>query len=182
MKRIHESAEIHPTAVIYDNVEIGPNVKIGPFCIIGAPAEHRTFKGEPKGVKILDGAVLHGHNTVDAGTERDTIISFRSWLMKGVHVGHDAFIGDDCTLACHCLIGGHAHLESWVNVGLGAAIHQRVNVPSGVMVGMNAVITKKTELKAFHKFAGVPARNLGPNLHLMQQLELNLEDIASLFK
>jgi len=176
---VHETAQIHPTAIIYPNTEIGANTIIGPYCIIGAPPEHRAiYPSKGKGVKIGQNCVLHGHCTVDAGTERKTFISNRVWLMKGAHVGHDAIIGDDSTLACRSLIGGHTEIASYCNIGLGAAIHQRVKVPAGVMLGMNSTITKTTPLKAFHKYAGSPAKSLGFNIVLAERLELSLSDIG----
>jgi acetyltransferase-like isoleucine patch superfamily enzyme len=49
------------------------------------------------------------------------------------------------------------------NIGLNAVIHQRLNIPYGIMVGMGAVVTKKTELVPKTKLAGVPARIIGDN-------------------
>lgn len=169
---IHESAEVHPSCVIFPNVKIGANVRIGPFCIIGAVPESK--KGYPnlnEGVIIEEGAVLHGHNTVDGGTEYPTIVGARTWLMKGVHIGHDACIGEDNTIACHALIGGFVDTSEYVNIGLGAAIHQRVQIPKGVMIGMNSTVTKKSRLRPFYKYAGSPVKDLGRNDHLIEKLK-----------
>ena len=168
---IHTTADIHPTAIIYPDVTIGENVKIGAYCIVGAPAE-RNGNHQGKGVIIQKGVILHGLNTVDAGTENPTTIGRHSQLLKGAHVGHDAFLRHNVTLSCGAKIGGHAYIDEFCNIGLNASVHQIKRVPRGVMLGMNSCITKKTELKEFSIYAGVPARYIGENKILKQRLEI----------
>lgn len=183
---------IHPTAVIGPNVEMGDGNYIGPFCIIGYPAEHKSFwptaeqdkrhfsglisylNMQEKGsypfaaddigsVKIGNGNVITGHVTIDAGTEGVTEIGNNNWFLKHSHLGHDAKIVDNNTISCGVKIGGHCLVGSNTNLGLNAVIHQRKLIPDGVMIGMGAVVTKKTELQNGMKYAGNPARLLGEN-------------------
>ena len=152
---------IHPTSIVYDNVTIEDNVYIGAFCIIGAPAESKNFEDkEGRGVIIMSGTKIHGHVTIDAGTVRPTIVSKDCYIMKGCHIGHDAFIGQQVTMSPHVLIGGHAEIGLNTNMGMGSIVHQRVEVPSGCMVGMNATITKKTDMKSGGVYVGSPAKFL----------------------
>jgi UDP-N-acetylglucosamine acyltransferase len=155
---------IHPTAVIGPNVTIGDNNYIGPHCVIGFPAEHRDYWDKPTGHVIIgDNNKFTGLVTIDAGTEADTIIFNYCWLLKHSHVGHDAVIHDNVTLSCGAKIGGHATVHANSNIGLNACVHQWVQIPEGCMVGMNAAVTKKTFLMAYRKYAGVPAKDIGPN-------------------
>lgn len=155
---------IHHTAVIGPNVEIGEGTYIGPYCIIGYPAEHKEYWNEPCGkVVIGKNCVITGHVTIDAGTTRPTHIMDNCWLLKHSHVGHDALIGPNSTISCGAKVGGHAGTGHNVNIGLNACIHQWIFVPEGCMVGMNSTITKKTPLQPFRKYAGSPARDIGPN-------------------
>lgn len=149
---------IHPTAIIYDNVEIGKNVYIGAYCIIGSPAEHKRYWNKPqKKVIIGNNAVIHGHVTIDAGTERDTFIGADVWLMKGVHIGHDAEIMNGATLSPKVCIGGHSKVGQNTNMGMGAIVHQRVNIPEDCMIGMGAIITKSTYMDKNGVYIGNPA-------------------------
>lgn len=156
--------QIHDTAIIYEDVILEDNIYIGPGCIIGAPAEDKkTWGKKGKGVIIRNGAVLHGNVTVDSGTTKPTEIGHHAWLMKGVHVGHDANIGANTILSCHVLIGGHTVVESGTNIGLGAVAHQRLTIPANCMIGMNSTVTKKSVMREGYKYAGSPIRELGEN-------------------
>ena len=159
---IHNSAFVERTAIIYPNVIIEEDVYIGPYCIIGAPAE-RDGDWEGKGVIIRKGAKLHGFNTVDAGTENPTEIDENTQLLKQAHVGHDAYIGKNCVLSCGSRIGGHAKLSDYCNIGLNASVHQWLEVPAGVMLGMNSCLTKKVHLESFVIYGGVPAKKIKTN-------------------
>lgn len=154
---------IHPTAIIYPNVIIEPNVYIGAYCIIGAPAEWKGHEEENGGVLIMEGSRLTGLVTVDAGTMRRTVIGSNCYLMKHSHVGHDAIVSSDCTISCGAKIGGHTIIEPRCNIGLNAVIHQKLRIPEGCMIGASSFVGKKSILKPFHKYAGVPVRELGEN-------------------
>lgn len=155
---------IHPTAVIGPNVVIGNNTYVGPYCIIGAPAEHKEYWGKPAGKVIIgDCCVITGHVTIDAGTERDTIIGNNCFIMKHAHVGHDAHIADDVTIACGAKIGGYAVIGNGSNIGLNAVVHQRKVIGQGVMIGMGSVVNMKLQVQDFQTYAGNPARHIGPN-------------------
>jgi UDP-N-acetylglucosamine acyltransferase len=154
---------IHPTAVIGENVTIGNNAYIGPLCVIGYPAEWKGKEHNDMGVIIEDGARLTGLVTVDSGANRPTIIGKDCYLMKHSHVGHDAILEDGVILSPGAKIGGHTIIGVNTNVGLNACVHQRLHIPYGCMIGMGAVVTKKTELVPKTKLAGVPAKIIGGN-------------------
>jgi acetyltransferase-like isoleucine patch superfamily enzyme len=54
-------------------------------------------------------------------------------------------------------------IESKVNIGLNAAIHQRQKILEGCMIGMSAVITKKLITEPYCKYAGNPAKYIATN-------------------
>jgi len=154
---------IHPTAVIGPNVVFGANCYIGPLCIIGYPAEWKGFEKNDCGVRVGGGTRITGLVTIDAGTTEPTIIGKDCYIMKHAHVGHDALIGDCVTLSCGAKIGGHVVIGPYCNIGLNAVIHQKVTIPPGCMIGACGFVGKKSELKEFHKYAGVPVMCLGEN-------------------
>ena len=156
---------IHPTAIIYPNVKIGKDIYIGAYCIIGAPAESKKHWNEiGKGVIISDGAIINGHCTIDAGTEIPTRIGEKTFIMKGVHIGHDACVEDGATLSPHVVIGGHSIVGENTNMGIASVVHQRVTIPSGCMIGMNSTVTKKTVMEENNCYIGNPAKWLRQNI------------------
>lgn len=154
---------IHETAIIYPNVIIEDDVYIGAYCIIGAPPEWKGKESDSKGVYIGQGTRITGLVTIDSGGENVTYIGKDCYLMKHSHVGHDAILKNGVTLSCGAKVGGHSEIGENTNIGLNATIHQRVTVPEGCMIGMGAVVTKKTDLKRNCKYAGVPAKFIGYN-------------------
>jgi UDP-N-acetylglucosamine acyltransferase len=161
---IHPSATIHPTAIIYDNVHIFANVYIGPFCVIGAPAEMRNHDGRNAGVFIHPFTRLEKAVVVDAGYEAATVIGLRCMLMSGVHIGHDANIGDDCTISPKAVIGGHTKLLPGVYVGIGADDPPKAGGWALCDHWRNgAFVNRKSHILPGTKWAGVPARQIGMN-------------------
>jgi UDP-N-acetylglucosamine acyltransferase len=154
---------IHSTAVIGKNVTIEEDVYIGPYCVIGMPAEWKGKEDVDKGVLIKKGTRITGLVTIDSGVEKVTTIGENCYLMKHSHVGHDAQLKDNITLSCGAKVGGHSIIENNTNIGLNAVIHQKVTVPEGCMIGASAFVGKKSILKSFHKYAGVPVKELGSN-------------------
>lgn len=162
---IGKNTYIHPTAIIFDGVTIGDDCYIGPYCIIGGPPEHPNLdpmSNSGKGVFIGSGCRLYGHNTVDAGMERETSIQGNCILMKGAHVGHDCKIFHHTTISCGAKIGGHSVIGIYCNIGLNATLHQFTHVTIGTMVGAGAFV-KGLWLNDWRILAGVPAKDIGPN-------------------
>lgn len=155
--------QIHDTAIIYEGVTIGRGNIIGPFCIIGAPPEWKGKEGISGRVVIYNDNVITGHVTIDSGAENPTIISSSCYILKGVHIGHDALIGNYVTLSCHSIIGGHTVINEHCNIGLGAIVHQKQTIAKGCMIGMGAIVTKKLITEEYKTYAGNPARLIGDN-------------------
>lgn len=154
---------IHPTAIIYPGVIIEPGAYIGEYCIIGASAEWKGYEHHTGKVLIMSGARLTGLVTVDSGTDKRTIIGQNCLLLKKCHVGHDAILAEGVTLSCGAMVGGHSIIERNCNIGLNAVIHQKLRIPEGCMIGASAFVGKKSILKPFHKYAGVPVKEIGLN-------------------
>lgn len=173
--KIDSSAFVHPNvimgkgnvilegAIVRAGVVMGDNNLIGPYCIIG---------DYPEKIGYFDklGKVLIGNNnkftkqcTVDSGTDGMTVIENDVIMLKAAHVGHDAKIKNRVVLSCNVCIGGHTVVNQGCNFGLGAVAHQRLQIPEFCMIGMNSTITKKTVMAPYTKYAGTPARDIGPN-------------------
>jgi UDP-3-O-[3-hydroxymyristoyl] glucosamine N-acyltransferase len=112
--------------------------------VIGNPPESRTWKpGDPMFEPTLsDGVRVEAFVTVDAGEKRPTTVGARTWLMKHVHIGHDAIIGADCELAPGVVVCGYAVIGDRVKIGVNACVLPFVEVGADVRIGAGAVVTK----------------------------------------
>ena len=122
---IGRGTKIGANTVIYDGVKIGSGVYIGANCIIGAPAEDKSnwLNPDNKGVVIGDNVIINGAVTIDAGTCCDTTVENSAFIMKGVHIGHDAIIRQSAVLSPRVLIGGHSIVGANTNMGMGSIVH-----------------------------------------------------------
>lgn len=179
---------IHPTAIIGPEVELGTGNAIGPYTVIfgkctigddnwigphvaiGTPGE---MKGDPHyvpwdgdqtdgSVVIGNGNVIREFATVQQSAHGVTRIGNGGYFMTKSHVPHDAVVGDDVTVSCSVMIGGHTIVGNRANLGLGTVIHQRLVIGGGAMVGMGSVVTKN--IPPFAMAYGSPARVQGANL------------------
>lgn len=153
---------------------------IHPWALVGEPPEHRDFRDNVGVAPVVDAtARLEAFVTVDAGAIRATRIGERSWLMKHVHVGHDAIVGADCELAPGAVICGHAELGDRVRMGVNSCVRPFVKVGAGARIGMGAVVVK--DVPAGEVWVGNPARRLNRrDVGALTQLEqAGWEEIAA---
>lgn len=132
--------------------------KVDQTAVIGHAPEHRDWKpGDPAIKPEIDKtARVEACVTVDAGMTEATRVGARSWLMKHVHVGHDAQIGADCELAPGTVIAGHVVLEDGVKCGINATVLPYRRVGKGARIGAGAVVTH--DVPAGEVWIGNPAR------------------------
>ena len=109
------------------------------------------------------GGVKFGRNvevgscvTIDRGSVGDTVIGSYVKIDNGVHVGHNAVVGDRSILTAHCIIGGSAVIGEDCWIGLGAVIKNQITVGDGATVGMGAIVVKDVAPGA--TVVGNPAR------------------------
>lgn len=198
MKNHDTSNTVHPTAIIGENVVLGKNNIIGPycyitgettigdgnnfeaFCSIGTQAEDYRENVKKGDLFIGDNNVFREFCTVNEGTSRSTIIANRVKMLRGSHVGHDAIINNDVVLSCNVLVGGHSMIYKGANIGLGAMIHQFSKVGAYCMIGMGAVVTKKTICEPGYTFVGNPAHSIGVNFKALEKNKISHYEILEL--
>jgi UDP-N-acetylglucosamine acyltransferase len=160
---------IEQNVVISGSVTIGDNNWICANAIIGASPEIRSVRPDAEGVLgYRDKGVVMGNNNVvreavqiHAGDTVPTRIGNDVYLMNQVYVAHDCQLDDGATVASSALLAGNVRLKRGVNIGLGAKIHQGIEIGPVSMVGMGAVVTR--HVPAFAKVFGTPARVQGVN-------------------
>jgi UDP-N-acetylglucosamine acyltransferase len=190
---------IHPTAIVEEGVVLGKNNYIGPFCYIksnvdigsnnrfeaycsiGTAPEHREYFTEYKySVVIGDSNVFREYVTVNAGSEKDTIVRNNVTMLRGSHIGHDSEVWDKVTLSCNTLVGGHSIVMEGVNMGLGSICHQFAVLGPYAMIGMGGVITKSSTILPGKIYAGVPVKLIKDNIVGIQRSGLSTESYGKL--
>ena len=144
-------AYIHPEAQIGENVEIGPfvyidkNVIIGdnntimpnvnilygsrignnnrifPGAVIGAIPQDLKFRGEETTAEIGDKNITINRGTAAKGK---TVVGSNNLLMEGVHVAHDAIIGNGCIIGNSTKFAGEIIIDDYSIISASVLMHQ----------------------------------------------------------
>ena len=154
--QLGDDVQVGPYAIIEGRVEIGPNCVIeahaclnGPLtmgsnnlvghgAVLGKSPQHRGYNGEATSVRIGDRNVFREFVTVHRGTVQGsgvTEIGDDNLFMIGSHLGHDAWVGNGCTLVNNALVAGHVTLHDGCILSGHTAVQQRVRVGRLAMLG-----------------------------------------------
>ena len=152
---IGEGCEIGPFCYIDKNVVIGNNnrlmnsvtvlsgARIGnnntlfPGAVIGAIPQDLKFKGEETTAEIGDNNTIRENVTINRGTaaKGKTVVGSNSLLMEGMHVAHDAIVGNGCIIGNTTKIAGEVVIDDFAIISACVLIHQFCHIGSYVMVG-----------------------------------------------
>jgi UDP-N-acetylglucosamine acyltransferase len=141
--------QIGPYAIIEGRVCIGPGCIIeshacltGPLtmgrdnfvghgAVLGKSPQHKGYRGEETSLRIGNENVFREHVTVHRGTMQgtgETWIGDGNLMMISSHVGHDARMGNGCTLVNGALVAGHCILSDGCILSGHSAVQQRVRI------------------------------------------------------
>jgi UDP-N-acetylglucosamine acyltransferase len=135
---IEDGAVLHDHVTVTGHTTIGKNCEFYPGCVIGSRPQDLKYRGERTELLIGNGNVFREQCTANPGTAGGggiTRIGDHNLFMAGVHIGHDAVIGDHCILANLCLLAGHVVIEDYVTVGGHVGIHHFTTVGRHAMIG-----------------------------------------------
>lgn len=142
--KIGENVEIGPFVFIDKNVVIGdnnvimPNVnilygsrignnnRIFPGAVIGAIPQDLKFRGEETTAEIGDNNSIRENVTINRGTaaKGKTVVGSNNLLMEGVHVAHDATVGNGCIIGNSTKLAGEIVLDDFSIISANVLMHQ----------------------------------------------------------
>lgn len=120
---------------------IHPNIRLHPSTVLGI------------------GTIIFGNSylSVNISVGKCALICY------GCTIGHDAIIGDYCSVLPGANISGRVKLNTGVLVGTGSQIIQNLTVGSNSIIGAGAVVVTDVPEKVI--YVGIPAKELKKNLN-----------------
>jgi len=155
---------LHQGVTIVGRTRVGSRNTIYPNVCIGTPPQDINYRDEPTETVVGDDNVIRECVTIHRGTTKENLVTrvgSHCYLMACSHVAHDCLLGDHVIFGNNVLVGGHAHLESGVNVNGGAAIHPFTTVGRLAYIGGLTRIVQ--DVPPFMIVEGHPSRVRGVN-------------------
>ena len=123
---IGDNNTIMPNANILYGSRIGNNNRIFPGAVIGAIPQDLKFKGEETTAEIGDNNTIRENVTINRGTaaKGKTVVGSNNLLMEGVHVAHDAIIGNGCIIGNSTKFAGEIVIDDYSIISASVLMHQ----------------------------------------------------------
>lgn len=117
---------IMPNVNILYGARIGNNNRIFPGAVIGAIPQDLKFKGEETTAEIGDNNTIRENVTINRGTaaKGKTVVGSNNLLMEGVHVAHDAIIGNGCIIGNSTKFAGEIIIDDYSIISASVLMHQ----------------------------------------------------------
>ncbi len=145
---------------------VGAGCVLYPNVVLGGEPQSLGFGNDGASrLEIGAGTVLREGVTVSAGIPAHgglTRVGPRSYMMAGVHIGHDAHIGEACVFANLVTIAGHCRIGNQVWMGGIAGLHQFTHVGDHAFIAAGSVVT--SDVVPFAMASGNHARLVGLNV------------------
>lgn len=180
--KIGENCEIGAFCYIDKNVVIGDNnvlmnsvtvlygARIGneniifPGAVISAIPQDLKFKGEDTTAIIGNCNKIRENVTINRGTAAQgrTYVGDNNLLMEGMHVAHDAYVGNGCIIGNSTKLAGETVIDDNAILSAGVLMHQFCRVGGYTMVGGGTRFSQ--DVPPFTICARDPAAYCGLNL------------------
>ncbi len=198
--KIGENCEIGPFCYIDRNVVIGDNntlmnsvtvlygSRIGngniffPGAVIGAIPQDLKFVGEESTAEIGDNNKIRENVTINRGTAAKgrTVVGSGNLLMEGVHVAHDAIVGNQCIIGNGTKLAGETVIDDKAILSAHVLLHQFCRVGSYVMVGGGT--RSSQDILPFSMIARDPAAFCGLNIVGLKRRGFERETIDNIHR
>ncbi|TAK78816.1 MAG: acyl-ACP--UDP-N-acetylglucosamine O-acyltransferase [Aquabacterium sp.] len=177
--RIGAGTEIGPHCVIEGRTTIGRDNRVWQFASLGAAPQDKKYAGEPTELRIGDRNTIREFCTFNRGTVQDgglTSVGDDNWIMAYVHIAHDSHVGNQAILANNATLAGHVYIGDWAIVGGLTGIHQFCKVGAHAMTGFQSHISQ--DVPPFMMVSGNPLSVHGFNAEGLRRRSFGAERIA----
>jgi UDP-N-acetylglucosamine acyltransferase len=124
---------------------------------------------------------IREHTTMNPGTAGGggvTRVGDDNLFMMSTHVAHDCLIGNNVVMANNATLAGHCEVADFVILGGLAAVHQRVRLGRGAMIGGLAGVV--ADVIPYGSVVGERAHLAGLNLIGLKRRQAGRDDINGL--
>ena len=123
---IGDNNRIMPHATILYGSRIGNGNTIFPGAVIGTVPQDLKFKGEETTAEVGDNNLIRENVTINRGTaaKGKTVVGSGNLLMEGVHVAHDARIGNGCIIGNSTKMAGEIVIDDHSIISASVLMHQ----------------------------------------------------------
>lgn len=142
--RIGAGTILRSSVKVLDFVEIGRECNIHENVVIGGDPQDTSFHDEETWVLIGDRNTLRENVTIHRSTGKGTStrVGNDCFLMEGVHIGHNAVVGDRVTMANKVGLSGFSQVGDGTVLGGISGLHQFVKIGRYCMIGGLSKIVK----------------------------------------
>lgn len=133
---IGDDNRIMAGAKILSGSRIGKGNEIFPGAVIGAVPQDLKFQGEETTAEVGDYNKIRENVTINRGTaaKSRTVVGSRNLLMEGVHVAHDAIVGNGCIVGNSTKFAGEIVIDDNAIISAAVLMHQFCRVGGYVMI------------------------------------------------
>lgn len=180
-----DNTQVLHHATVEGRVTLGSNNTIFPYALIGGLTHDLKYKGGEPGLRIGDNNVFREYVTAHVATQSEdfTTIGSNNIFLAYSHVAHDCQIADHLVMSSHSALGGHVQVDSHVNIGWGAGVHQFCRLGRHCMISACSKLVQ--DVPPFMLADGSPAEVRSINKVGLERAgfdSLEIEIIRSAFK
>ena len=123
---IGDNNVLMPNATILYGARIGNGNRIFPGAVISAVPQDLKFKGEDTTAEIGDNNTIRENVTINRGTaaKGKTVVGSNNLLMEGVHIAHDAILGNGCIIGNATKFAGETVIDDNSIISASVLMHQ----------------------------------------------------------
>lgn len=191
---------VHLTSIIGSEVVLGPGCEVGPFCrfegkvavgsgcrfgtgvVVGTPPMDKSYQGEESGVVIGKNNLFFEFVTIHRATGEGNLtkIGDDNYIMSYVHIAHNCWIGNNCTITNGVQLGGYSEVGNGANLGGLVGAHQFCRIGRLAMVGAHSYVNR--DILPFMLASGRPCRIRGINRIGLERAGFSKEKVELLIE
>ena len=166
---IGDDCVIYPYVSIMRGTVLGRGNKIHQNTVLGAIPQDFNYRGEATRLVIGDDNIIRENVVINRATfgDGETRIGSRNFIMEGVHISHDAHVGDGCVFGYGTKIAGDTQFGDGVILSSNVIINPKVRIGHAAMVSSGRRVSK--DVPPYIVASDSPVRYCGLNEQVLSQ-------------